>query len=506
MNDIKRLKLFYGGQWLESKCHKHMDIFDPSTGEVIAQAPCCTAEEVGSAIKSAATAFPAWADTPAMKRVQVLYRFRELLEKHLDELTMLVCRENGKVWEEAKGDVLKAKEAVEFACGIPSLLMGESLMNASAGFDTVLYREPVGVFAGIAPFNFPAMIPIGWMMPLCIASGNTLVLKASSMTPMTALRCAELLQEAGLPDGVVNIVTCSRNEAELFLKEPAVKGVTFVGSTSTGMHVYATASANGKRVQALCEAKNHALVLEDAPLEHTARSIINAAFGCAGERCMALPAVVAHANIADELAGLLAKFAGELKVGPAYDKSSELGPLVTAAHRKSVLDWIERGIKEGAKLVLDGRNVQVKGYEKGFYLKPTIFDHVKPGMSIGDDEIFGPVLCIKRVADFEEGLQLMNGNRFANGSVIFTRDGHFSREFARRTHGGMVGINVGIPVPAGVFPFTGHKDSFFGDLHALGKDGVRFYTETKAVTTRWFGKEEAGKQKIDTWDGTVVRP
>jgi malonate-semialdehyde dehydrogenase (acetylating)/methylmalonate-semialdehyde dehydrogenase len=503
MSEVKKLKFFANGKWLESETGKYMDIYNPSTGEVIARTPCCTDAEVNLAIKAAADAFPAWSDTPAMKRVQVLYKFRELLEKHLDELTEIVCRENGKVWEEAQGDVLKAKEATEFACGMPSLLMGESLMNASGGFDTVLYKEPVGVFAGIAPFNFPAMIPMGWMMPLCIAAGNTLVLKAASMTPMTAMRCAELLQQAGLPDGVVNIVTCSRNEAELFLKHPDVKGISFVGSTSVGMHIYATAAANGKRVQALCEAKNHALVLEDAPLERTARGIINAAFGCAGERCMALPVVVAQESIADKLVELLVKYAGELKVGPACDKSSQLGPVVTENHRQSVLGCIEKGIKEGARLVLDGRNACIKGFEKGFYLKPTIFDHVTPDMTIGSEEIFGPVLCIKRVKDFEEGLQLMNSNKFANGSVIFTQNGYFSREFAKRTHGGMVGINVGIPVPVGVFPFTGHKNSFFGDLHALGKDGIRFFTETKAVTSRWFDDSEMKQQKIDTWDGTI---
>ena len=505
MNECKKLKFFANGKWIESKTAKYMDIHDPSTGDVIAKTPCCTEEEVNLAIKSAADAFPAWSNTPVVKRVQVLYKFRELLENNLDELTQLVCKENGKVWEEAKGDVLKAKEATEFACGMPSLIMGESLMNASAGFDTVLYRESVGVFAGIAPFNFPAMIPMGWMMPLCIAAGNTLVLKAASMTPMTAMRCAELLHQAGLPAGVVNIVTCSRNEAELFLKHPDVKGVSFVGSTSIGMHIYTTAAANGKRVQALCEAKNHALVLEDAPLERTARGIINAAFGCAGERCMALPVIAVQASVADKLVELLIKFAGELKVGPAYDKSSELGPVITENHRQSVLGWIEKGIKEGAKLVLDGRTARIKGFEKGFYLNPTIFDHVKPEMTIGNEEIFGPVLCIKRVKDFEEGLQLMNDSKFANGSVIFTQNGYFSREFAKRTHGGMVGINVGIPVPVGAFPFTGHKDSFFGDLHALGKDGIRFFTETKAVTTRWFDDAEMRQKKVDTWDGTINR-
>ncbi len=503
MSEVKYLKYLSGGKWHDSKTTKYMDIYDPNTGDIIARTPCCTEEEVNSAIESAAAAFPSWSETPAIKRVQVLFRFRELIENHLDELITIVCRENGKVWDEAKGDILKAKEAIEFACGIPSLLMGESLMNVTAGFDTVLYKEAVGVFAGIAPFNFPAMIPFGWMMPLCIASGNTLVLKASSTTPMTAMRCAELLQEAGLPEGVVNLVTCSRNEAELFLKHPDVKGITFVGSTAVGMHIYATAAANGKRVQALCEAKNHALVLEDAPLERTARGLINAAFGCAGERCMALPAVVVQSSIADQLVELLKKFAGELKVGPAYDKKSELGPLVTESHRKSVLDWIEKGILEGATLALDGRTVSVKGFENGFYLKPTIFDHVTPKMTIGNEEIFGPVLCVKRVSDFEEGLQVINNNKFANGAVIFTQNGYFSREFARRVHGGMVGINVGIPVPAGIFPFTGHKDSFFGDLHALGKDGIRFFTETKAVTTRWFDDAEIKQKKVNTWDGIL---
>lgn len=504
MDDIKKLKFFANGRWCDSKTNKYMDIWDPSTGKKIAEAPCCDIEEVNLAIKSANDAFPAWSDTPVMKRVQVLYKFRELLEQNMDELTYILCRENGKVWEEAKGDLLKVKEPVELACGTPSMMMGESLMNTSSGFDTVLYREPIGVFAGIVPFNFPAMIPMGWMMPLCLATGNTLVLKAASMTPMTSIRLAELLQEAGLPDGVLNIVTCSRNEAEVFLKHPDIKGISFVGSTSVGLHVYSTAAAHGKRVQALCEAKNHALVLEDAALERTARGIINSSFGCAGERCMALPVVVVQESIADELVSLLAKYASELRIGPAYDKKSELGPVVTESHRQFVLGWIEKGLSEGAKLVLDGRNMAVIGYEKGFYLGPTIFDHVTSEMSVGNEEIFGPVVCVKRVKDFEEGLQLMNKNRFANGSVIFTQSGHYSREFARRTHSGMVGINVGIPVPVGLFPFTGHKNSFFGDLHILGKDGIRFFTEAKVVTIRWFDEEEMKRQKIDTWDGTIA--
>ncbi len=502
--DIIQLK-YFAGEPRHSQSGEFFDVFDPSTGGLIAHAPRCTAAEVEEAIQAARAAFPAWSGTPALKRVQVLYRFRELIDQHLDELTLSVCTENGKVWEEAQGDVLKAREAVEVACGIPSLMMGESLMNASSGFDTVLYREPLGVFAGIAPFNFPAMIPMGWMMPICIATGNTMVLKAASMTPMTSIRMLELLYEAGLPKGVVNLVTCSRREAEMLLTHPDVQGITFVGSTAIGLHVYSTAAAHGKRVQALCEAKNHALVLEDAPLERTARGIINAGLGCAGERCMALPVVAVQESVADRLVELLVKFAGERKVGPAYDKTSELGPLVSEGHRRFVTDWIAKGVEEGARLVLDGRGVSVKGYEGGYYLGPCIFDHVQPGMSCGDQEIFGPAICIKRVVNFEEGLAVMNANPFANGSVIFTQSGHYARTFAARTHGGMVGINVGIPVPVGMFPFAGRKRSFFGDLHTLGKDGIRFFTESKCVTSTWFDEAEMKKQKIDTWDGVLQR-
>jgi malonate-semialdehyde dehydrogenase (acetylating)/methylmalonate-semialdehyde dehydrogenase len=503
MGTIEKLKPFINGKFVESSSGKYMDIYDPSLGEVIAQTPCCTKEEVESAIAAAKAAFPEWSNTPCPKRVEVLYKFRDLLVEHMDELTHMLCRENGKNWEESKGDILKVKEPVEVACGAPSLVMGESLMNVTQGYDSTLYREPIGVFAGIAPFNFPAMIPMGWMMPMCIATGNTLVLKAASMTPMTSLRLVTLLKEAGLPDGVVNIVTCSRNEAELFLTHPDVRGITFVGSTSIGRHVYATAAANGKRVQCLCEAKNHALVMSDAPITRAAAGIINSAFGCAGERCMALPAIAVEESIADALVEELVKQAKTKKIGPAYDKTTDLGPVVTAAHKKWVLDWIEKGVQEGAKLVLDGRNPSVPGYEKGFYVGHTIFDGVTPAMSIGQSEIFGPVLCVKRVKNFEDGISQMNANEFANGSVIFTQNGYFAREFAKRTHGGMVGVNVGIPVPAGMFPFAGHKHSFFGDLHCLGKDGLRFYTESKVVTAHWFTETEGGSTKVSTWDGAL---
>lgn len=500
---MEKLKYYAGGSYIESKTDRYNEVVNPSTGEVTALVPCCTKEEIEEVIAVAKKAYVSWSKVPIVKRVQVLYKVRQLIEEHMEELTLLVAQEHGKVWEEAVGDVLKAKEGTELACSAPSLIMGESMMNTSSGFDTVLYRESLGVFAGIVPFNFPAMIPMGWMAPMCIAAGNTIILKVSSFTPRTALRFAELYKEAGLPDGVLNIVTCSRNEAEIFLTHEDIKGISFVGTTAVGKHIYSVAAAHGKRVQALCEAKNHALVLNDAPIDRTAAGIINSAFGCAGERCMALPVVVAQEEIADALVAKIVELSKNLKIGPAYDKSSQLGPVVNQKHKDSILNWIEKGIKEGGKLVLDGRNVTVEGYESGFYLGPTIFDDVTEDMSIGTSEIFGPVLCIKRVKSFEEGLEIMNRNPFANGSVIFTQNGHYAREFSARTHGGMVGVNVGIPVPIGVFPFSGHKNSFFGDLHCLGKDGIKFYTESKCVTTRWFDEVEKTNTKVSTWDGTI---
>jgi malonate-semialdehyde dehydrogenase (acetylating)/methylmalonate-semialdehyde dehydrogenase len=500
-----KLRYGVGGEWKESRTKKYMLCFNPSTGAVIALAPCCTADEVEEAIASAKQAFPTWRDTPVTVRVQVLFKMKALLDAHLDELTLLVARENGKKWDEAKGDVLKVIEVVEFACGAPHIMKGESLMDVTPGYDTVRYNEPIGVFGGIAPWNFPAMIPQGWMAPICIATGNTMVLKAASFAPQTALRIGELWREAGLPRGVLNIVTTSRAEAEILLKHPDIKGVSFVGSTSVGLHIYSTASANGKRVQALTEAKNHALVMSDAVLERTAQSIVNSFCGCAGERCMALPVIVVENKIADELIARVKELAAALKLGPAYEKSTDLGPLVNAGHREFVLGWIEKGIREGAKLVLDGRNVRPpQGCERGFFLGPTIFDHVSEDMSVGREEIFGPVVCFKRVDNFDQGITIMNASRFANGSVIFTESGHYARRFTKETDGGMVGINVGIPVPLGMFGFTGHKQSFFGDLHCMGRDGFIFFTESKNVTSTWFtGK--AVPAKIGTWDGTINR-
>ncbi len=504
MSQVKRLKYCVNGQWKESKTQKYMPVTNSSTGELIAEAPCCTLEEINEAIAAAKEAFPKWSRTPVQKRAELMFKFRQKIEEHLDELTLLIATELGKSWGESRGEVIKAMETVEFACAAPMLMQGDSLMQVSDGHDTVMYREAVGVFAGIVPYNFPIMMPY-WMIPLAVVTGNTFVLKAASMVPQSAMRMLELLIECGLPDGVVNLVTCSRKEAELFLSHPDIKGISYVGSTKVGRYIYAQAAAHGKRVQANCEAKNHGLVLRDAPLERVARGIINSSFGCAGQRCMALPVIVVEEAIADEFVSYLVKFASERKIGCAYDPETEMGPLVSAEHKQFVLGWIARGIEEGAQLVLDGRDVKVPGFEGGYFIGPTIFDHVKPGMSVGESEIFGPVACIKRVKDFEEGLAVMNANEFGNGSCIFTQNGYYAREFALRTHAGNVGINVGIPIPVVYFPFAGHKNSFFGDLHTQGKDAIAFYTEAKCVTTRWFSEEDKMDTKISTWEGTISR-
>ena len=503
--EIKTLRYCVDGEWRESTTGKYMDVTDSSTGEVFAKAPCCTAAEVEAAIESAQKAYETWSLLPVQKRTQVLFRWKALLEEHMEEITYLCSRELGKNLDEARGEIVKIIEGCEVGVTVPMTMKGESLMNVSTGHDTVSYREPLGVFAGIAPFNFPAMIPFGWMIPLAIATGNTFVLKAASMVPTSGMRLLELLYEAGLPKGVVNLVTCSRVEAEIMMTHPLVRGVSFVGSTKVGLHVYSMAAAHGKRVQAQTEAKNHGLVLRDASLERAAAGIINSTFGCAGMRCMALPVCVVEDVVADEFIGYMKKFAQERVVGCSYDPKTELGPVVSAEHQAFVKGWIDKGVAEGAELILDGRDLVVPGYEKGFFVGPTIFDHVTEDMEIGREEVFGPVLAIKRVADFEEGITLMNDSRFANGSCIFTESGYYSREFARRTHAGMVGVNVGIPVPVSFFPFAGHKESFFGESHVFGLDGIRFYTESKCVTTRWFTEADKKDKKVGTWDGTVNR-
>jgi malonate-semialdehyde dehydrogenase (acetylating)/methylmalonate-semialdehyde dehydrogenase len=501
----EQLKYFVGGKWLETASGEYMPITNSSTGAIMAEAPKCTVDEVNSAVEAAAAAFPMWRDTPVTERVQVMFRLKALLDRDLHEIAKLLSQEMGKSYTEARGDVLKAIEVVELACAVPVTLVGDSLMNVSTRFDTVSYREPLGVFVGIAPWNFPAMIPMGWMAPLAITTGNTFVLKAASFVPQTAFRIAELYQEAGLPDGVLNVITCSRQEAELLLEHPEVKGVSFVGSEKVGRHIYATAAANGKRVQALTEAKNHALVLRDAPIRATAQRIINSAFGCAGERCMALPVIAVEDVIADDLVAAISELASERRMGPAWEEETELGPVVNQEHYDYVSRWIDKSVEEGATLVRDGREAVVPGFEDGYFIGPTVFDHVTPDMECGWYEVFGPVLYVKRVEGFDEGVELINESRYANGASIFTQSGYHSREFARRIHAGMVGVNVGIPVPMSMFPFSGHKNSFFGDLHVMGRDGVAFYTETKAVTSYWFDEADLKGDKVGTWEGTITR-
>ena len=503
MSEVKRMGYCVNGEWKMSTTEKYMPITDSSTGEVIAEVPCCTAEEVNEAIASAQAAFPAWSTMSIGKRVQYMFKWREILYAHKEELSILCAKELGKNIKEARGDVQKAIEPTEEACALPSMIQGDACMQVTTNYDTATYRMPLGVVAGIVPMNFPAMIPWGWMVPLAIACGNTVVLKANSNTPLTSMRMMELFyEEGGFPKGVVNLVTTSRVEADLLLTDPRIKAVTFVGTTGVGKQVYSVAAAHGKRVQAQTEAKNHALVLEDCNLEATVNAIINSTYGCAGMRCMALPVVCVQESIADEFVALLKKKAQAMKVGCAYDEATDLGPVVSAAHKKKVCDWIQKGIDEGAELVLDGRDIVVPGFENGFFVGPTILDHVKPGMSVGDCEIFGPVTCIKRVKNYEEGIAIMNANPFANGSCIFTTSGYYSRKFVMETDGGMVGVNVGIPVPTAYFPFSGNKDSFFGDLHVLGKDGYRFFTRAKTVTTHWFD-DAAAKRVVKTWEGST---
>ena len=443
---------------------------------------------------------------PIQKRTEVLFRWRPMLLERMDEIATLVSTELGKNLDEARGEVVKIIEAVEVAVAAPMLMKGESLMNVATGHDTVSYREPLGVFAGIAPFNFPAMIPFGWMIPLCIATGNTFVLKAANLVPLTSHPAARTAlrgrpaqgrrQPGDLPSRR-RPRSCSRTRPSAASPSSAPRRSASTSTPSPPPTASASRRRRRPRTTASCS--------RDASLERAARGIINSTFGCAGMRCMALPVCVVENAVADEFIAYMKKFAKERVVGSAYDPKTELGPVVSAEHQASVRRWIDKGVDEGAELVLDGRDLVVPGYEKGHFVGPTIFDHVTPEMSCGWDEIFGPVLSIKRVDDFEEGLTIMNDSRFANGSCIFTESGYYSREFARRTHAGMVGINVGIPVPVSFFPFAGHKDSFFGDIHVLGKDGIHFFTETKCVTTRWFTEADKKQKKVSTWEGTVNR-
>ena len=459
------------------------DVFNPATGEVARTVALASPADVAVAVASASAAFPGWRDTSLARRTQVLFRFRELLGAGRRKLAELIAAEHGKVVSDALGEVARGLEVVEFACGIGHLLKGDHTENASTRVDVHSLRQPLGVVAVISPFNFPAMVPL-WFVPVAIAAGNAVVLKPSEKVPSASLFMARLWQEAGLPDGVFTVVKGDATAVDALLDSPAVKAVSFVGSTPVARHVHQRASANGKRVQALGGAKNHMVVLPDADLDLAADAAVNAAFGSAGERCMAISALVAVGSVADDLVAGIAERAAGLRIGDGR-RDPDMGPLITAAHRERVAGYVAAGEAAGAVLVTDGRRVRPDADGAGFFLGPTVLDHVTTDMSVYTDEIFGPVLSVLRVASFADALDLVNANPYGNGTALFTRDGAAARTFENAVEVGMVGINVAIPVPMSYYAFGGWKDSLFGDSHAHGADGVHFYTRGKVVTTRW---------------------
>lgn len=458
------------------------DVYQPATGEVARQVVLADQADVDAAVASAAKAAESWGETSLSQRTKILFAFRHLLDAHRDELTEIITAEHGKVLSDAAGEVQRGLEVVEFACGIPHLLKGEHSEQISRGVDAYSVRQPLGVVAGITPFNFPVMVPL-WMFPLAIACGNAFVLKPSERDPSASVRLAELFAEAGLPEGVLTVLQGDATAVNGLLDHPDVAAVSFVGSTPIARHVYSRGTANGKRVQALGGAKNHMVVLPDADIDVAADAAVSAGFGSAGERCMAISVVVAVGDVGDRLVPAIVERMGSLVVGPGTDPASQMGPLVTGAHRDRVASYVERGVAEGAELVVDGRGIAPT--PGGFWLGPTLFDRVTPEMTIYRDEIFGPVLSVVRVSDFEEALRLVNNNAYGNGTAVFTSDGLAAREYQRRVNVGMVGINVPIPVPMAYYSFGGWKDSLFGDTHVHGTDAVRFYTRTKAITARW---------------------
>jgi len=481
----KTLRHFINGQKVEGVSGRFGDVFNPATGAVTARIPLASASEAALAVEAAAKAFPAWRDTPPLQRARVMFRFRELLEGHLDELAGLVSSEHGKVLSDARGSVLRGLEVVEFACGAPHLLKGAFSENVGRDVDSHSVRQPLGVCVGITPFNFPAMVPM-WMFPLAIVCGNSFVLKVSEKVPSTALRLAELLTEAGLPDGVMNVVNGDREAVDALLTHAQVNAVSFVGSTPVAEYIHRTASSRGKRVQALGGAKNHMVIMPDADLEQAADALMGAAYGSAGERCMAISVAVAVGDqVADALAERLQPRVANLRVGPATDPTAEMGPLVTREHLQKVSSYVDLGVQEGAELLLDGRHPSIAGNEGGFFLGGCLFDKVTRNMRIYREEIFGPVLVIVRTPDFETALKLVNDHEYGNGTAIFTRDGDTARSYAARVQAGMVGINVPIPVPMAFHSFGGWKRSLFGDVHVHGMEGIRFYTRLKTVTSRW---------------------
>jgi malonate-semialdehyde dehydrogenase (acetylating)/methylmalonate-semialdehyde dehydrogenase len=457
-------------------------VFNPATGDVIAHIPLSTRSDVARAVSAAARAFPAWAATPVTKRVQVLFAYKALLEEHFDELAALVTLENGKDAADAAGEVRRGIEVVDFACGMPTLTMGETVRNAAAGLDNVSYRFPLGVVAAITPFNFPAMVPL-WTLPIAIGAGNCYLLKPSERTPLTAQRLVELLIEAGLPPGVIGLVNGGREAVDAILDDPGIEAVSFVGSQPVAEHVYRVGSANGKRVQALGGAKNSMIVMPDAVLDRAVDNIMGSAFGNAGERCLAGSVLVAVGEAGDRVVPAVVAKARAMRVGPGSDTASDLTPVIRAAHRDRIRQYIDGAEAAGATVLLDGREPPI---EEGFFLGPTVLDHVTAGMRIAREEVFGPVLSVVRVGTLEQAVEFTNGSPFGNAATIYTESGAAARYFREHVQAGMLGINVGVAAPMAFFPFNGIKTSFYGDLHATGKDGVRFFTENRVEVARWY--------------------
>lgn len=467
-------------------------VFNPATGQVSHRVPMADAAVVERAVAAARSAFPAWRDTPPLQRARVLFRFKTLIEEHRGEIAGIITAEHGKTLEDAAGSLQRGLEVVEFACGIPHLLKGEFSAGVGAGIDCASLREPLGVCAGVSPFNFPAMVPM-WMFPLAIACGNTFIMKPSEKDPSCALRLAELLAGAGLPAGVFNVVHGDREAVDLLLDHPGIAAISFVGSTAVARHIYERGAAAGKRVQALGGAKNHMVVLPDADMNQAADALMGAAYGSAGERCMAISVAVAVGNAGDRLRDALLPRLEKLRVGPGTDDTVDMGPLITGEHRARVSSYVDIGVAEGASLLVDGRSLRVAGHEQGFFIGPSLFDHVQSGMRIWREEVFGPVLCLLRAQTLDDAMRVVNGHEYANGAAIFTSSGRAAREFAARVDAGMVGVNVPIPVPMAYHSFGGHKHSLFGDCNVHGTEGVRFYTRVKTITSRWpAGQDETG--------------
>lgn len=489
--NVIRTRHFIAGAIVDGHAASHAPVFNPATGEVASTVCLADAQDVDDAVRAADAAFPAWAAEPPLKRARVMFRFKQLIERDMDILARAIVHEHGKVFDDAKGEVVRGLEVVEYACGIPELLKGEYTEQIARGIDAWTMRQPLGVCVGITPFNFPAMVPM-WMFPMAIACGNTFVLKPSERDPGTALLLAGLLKEAGLPDGVFNVVQGDKLAVDALLDHPKVRAVSFVGSTPIAEYIHARAAANGKRVQALGGAKNHMIVMPDADLDKTVDALMGAGYGSAGERCMAISVAVAVGDeTADALVAKLAPKVRALRIGNGMDQGMDMGPVITGAHRDRIEGYIGQGVAEGAALVVDGRGHRVDGHENGFFVGGTLFDHVSPSMSIYRDEIFGPVLCVVRATDFASALALIDAHEYGNGTAIFTRDGHVAREFAHRVQVGMIGINVPIPVPMAFHSFGGWKKSLMGDHHAHGPEGVRFYTRQKAITQRWLASDVA---------------